>query len=268
MLDSSATNSSISRNAFDTGGNVSVVVASAYPINHVNENNFNGDAPVKVGNYSAGQLDAANNWWGDLDPSSDVFGSVNFTPAASTPYAENTQCYGHLFSAIIPHDLVTGADCFLLHTTVNGDVTVRPGTSFGPYDSQITGNVNAHNATSVNIGFFVHISGDLRVTGSADTTSLLRSQVDGDVALSRNAGAFSIAQSTIGGNLTVSKNELAPGSDISFSQIQGKADIRNNTGASMSVFFNSIVRSLTCKNNDPPVTADGNTAATATGECA
>jgi hypothetical protein len=268
VLEAWGTNSSISRNAFDTGGNVNVVVASESPANHVTQNNFNGDASVKVGNYSTGQLDAANNWWGDLDPSSEIAGSVNFTPVVSKPFAENTKCYGQLFAASIQHDLVTGADCSLLHATVNGDVTVQAGTSFGPYDSQITGNVTARNATSVDIGFFVHISGNLRVSGSTDTTVVSRSQIDGNVALSRNAGAFSVSQSAIGGNLSVSKNEITPGADISFSQVQGKADIRNNTGASMSVAFNSIVRSLSCKNNDPPVTADGNTAATATGECA
>ena len=268
VLDTWGTNSSISRNAFDTGGNVDVVVASESPGNHVNQNNFNADASVNVGNYSAGELDAANNWWGALDPSGAIFGSVGFIPVASKPFAENTACYGQLFAVTIQHDLVTGADCFLLHTTVNGDVTVRPGTSFGPYDSQITGNVTARNATSVNIGFFVHITGNLRVAGSTGSTSLSRAQVDGNVALSGNAGAFSVAQSTIGRNLTVSKNEIGPGSDISFSQVQGKADIRNNTGASMSVLFNTIARSLNCKNNDPPVTANGNTAASATGECA
>jgi len=268
VLDTWATGSSISRNAFDTGGNVDVVVASESPDNHVTQNNFNADATVKVGNYSTGSLDGANNWWGDLDPSGDIFGSVAFVPAATKPYAENTQCFGQLFAVTLQHGLVTGADCFLLHATVNGDVTVRAGTSFGPYDSQINGDVIARNARSVNIGFFVHILGDLRVTGTTDTTVLARSQVDGDVALSRNAGAFSVGQSTIGGNLSVSKNDIAPGSDISFSQVQGKAEIRNNTGASMSVMFNSIVRSLSCKGNDPPVTANGNTAATATGECA
>jgi hypothetical protein len=268
VLDTWATNSSISRNAFDTSGNVGVVVASAYPSNHVNENNFNGEASVKVGNFSAGELDAANNWWGDLDPSDNVFGGVNSTPFADKPYPEQTHCYGHLFAATIQHDLVTRADCFLLHSTVNGDVTVQPGTRFEPFDSQITGDVDARNATSVGIGFFVHIFGDLRVTGSSVATTLLRSHVDGSVNLSRNAGGFSVEQSTIGRNLTVSKNDIAPGSDIQFTQVLGKADIKNNTGASMSVIFNTITRSLNCKNNSPPVLADGNTAATATGECA
>jgi hypothetical protein len=268
VLDTRATNSSISRNAFDTGGNVSVVVASAYSSNHVNENNFNAEASVAVGNFSAGELDATKNWWGDLDPSVNVLGGVNSTPFAGKPHSEQTLCYGHLFAATIHHDLVTRADCFLLHTTVVGDVSVQPGTTFGPFDSQITGDVDARNATSVSIGFFVHIFGDLRVMGSSDATTLLRSQVDGNVNLSRNAGAFSVEQSTIGRSLTVSKNDVAPGSDIQFSQVLGKADIKNNTGASVSVIFNTVTRSLNCKNNSPPVTADGNTAATATGECA
>jgi hypothetical protein len=268
VLDTSATNSSISRNAFDTGGNVSVVVGSAYSVNHVVENNFNADASVKVANYSAGALDASNNWWGDLDPSDEIAGTVGFSPVASEPNAENTACYGHLFAATIAHDLVTGAECALLHSTVDGDVTVRPGTSFGPYDSQITGNVTARNATTVTIGFFVHILGNLRVTGTGDTTGLWRSQVDGDVTLSRNTGALTVDSATVGGDLAISKNTLAPGAYLRFTQVHGNADIRDNTGTSMSVLFNTITQNLNCKNNNPPITADGNTAANATGECA
>jgi hypothetical protein len=268
VLDSGATNSSISQNAFDTGGNVDVVVASASATNHVTENNFNAEAAIKVGNYSAGELDAADNWWGDLDPSDDTFGGVNGVPFASKPFAESTSCYGHLFAATIHHDLVTEADCYLLHSTVDGDVTVRPGTSFGPYDTQINGNVDARNATALDIGFFVFIAGHLRATGTTGTTALSRSQVGGNVTLSRNTGVLSVGESSVGGNLSVSRNAVTPGSDISFTQVEGKADIQANTGASLSVIFNTVTRSLNCRNNDPAVTASGNTAATATGECA
>lgn len=268
VLDTAATDSSISRNAFDTGGNVNVDLGITSSTNHVNENNFNSATTVKVADFSAGELDATENWWGDLDPSDNTFGGVDFTPFANKQLAENTQCYGQLFAVTIQHDLVTGADCSLLHSTVDGDVTVQPGTGFEPFDSQITGDVNARSATTINIGFFVHILGDLRVMGTVGTTGLSRSQVDGNVTLTRNSGAFSVAQSTIGGNLMVGKNDVTPGAEIAFTQVHGNADVKGNTGSSMSVIFNTITRTLNCKNNSPPVTADGNSAAAATGECA
>ena len=244
VLDTWATNSSISRNTFDTGLNVNVVVGSAYATNHVNQNNFNADAPVMVANYSAGTLDAANNWWGDLNPSDNTSGGVTTVPFASQVFGETTGCDGQIFAATVPHDLAIVGSCDLSYTTVDGDVTVGRGGIFSSFDSQITGDVTASNAASVGIGFYDTISGNVRVIGSTDLTGLWRTSVGGDVTLSGNSGAFSLEAANVGGDLTVSKNSLEGDPIILYTGVKGDADIRNNYGASLSLIADAIIGTL------------------------
>jgi hypothetical protein len=269
VLDTWANNSSISRNTFDTGLNVNVVVGSAYATNHVNQNNFNADAHVMVANYSAGALDATNNWWGDLNPSDNTTGGVATVPFASQVFGETTGCYGQIFAATVPHDLAIVGRCDLSYTTVNGDVTVRRGGIFSSFGSQISGDVTARNAASVGIGFYDTISGNVRVIGSTDLTGLWRTSVGGDVTLSGNSGAFSLEAANVGGDLTVSKNSLEGNPIILYTGVKGDADIRKNHGASLLLIADGITGTLYCKNNKPPVTRDPTTTAgKGTGECA
>jgi hypothetical protein len=88
VLETWATNSLIQRNVFDAGGDITTVISSSYPSNIVSENNLNSNALVKVGTYSGGTLIAENNWWGDLDPSDNIHGDVDFTPFAIKPFKQ------------------------------------------------------------------------------------------------------------------------------------------------------------------------------------
>jgi len=55
----------------------------------INENNFNSSVIRKVGNGWPTTVNAENNWWGDLDPSDNIQGDVDFTPFATSSFAEN-----------------------------------------------------------------------------------------------------------------------------------------------------------------------------------
>lgn len=96
ILSDAAANSIIKGNIFNTTGTFSLTVF-APPSSMVNENNFNVDPTglifgkdnIKVWNAYSGTLNAENNWWGDLDPSDNVQGTVDFTPFATSPFAEN-----------------------------------------------------------------------------------------------------------------------------------------------------------------------------------
>ncbi len=86
ILDTWGTNSLIQRNVFNTSGTPKIIIASAYASNTISENNLNSNAIVKIGVYSSGTLSAENNWWGDLDPTDNTHGDVDFTPFSTTPY--------------------------------------------------------------------------------------------------------------------------------------------------------------------------------------
>lgn len=87
-LDAGVPDSLIQRNVFNTTGTMITLIAPN-GTSIINENNFNSDTAIKVSNGWPTTVNAENNWWGDLDPSDNIQGSVDFTPFASSPFAEN-----------------------------------------------------------------------------------------------------------------------------------------------------------------------------------
>jgi hypothetical protein len=89
VIETWATDSTIQYNIFNTTGSTGSLIGSAYATNNlVTNNNFNSAVTLKVGTYSGGVLNAENNWWGDLDPSDNIWGDIDYTPLATTPFAE------------------------------------------------------------------------------------------------------------------------------------------------------------------------------------
>lgn len=89
VLDAGAPHSLIQQNVFKAKGTMVAVIASNNS-SVINENNFNSGTTIKVsGGWGSPALNAENNWWGDTDPSDNVHGDVDFTPFATSPFAEN-----------------------------------------------------------------------------------------------------------------------------------------------------------------------------------
>ena len=89
VLDAGAPNSLIKQNVFNAAGTMVAVIASNNS-SVINENNFNNGATIKVtGGWGPPDLNAENNFWGDLDPSDNVQGGVDYTPFATSPFTEN-----------------------------------------------------------------------------------------------------------------------------------------------------------------------------------
>lgn len=89
VLETWATDSLIKKNVFDVNGNITALISSSYPSNIVSENNLNSNVPMKIGTYTGGTLNAENNWWGDLDPSDNIYGEIDYEPFATKPFRQN-----------------------------------------------------------------------------------------------------------------------------------------------------------------------------------
>jgi hypothetical protein len=64
-------------------------VIAANNTSAINQNNFNLGATLKVtGGWGPPPLNAEDNWWGDLDPSDNVHGDIDFTPFATSQFIE------------------------------------------------------------------------------------------------------------------------------------------------------------------------------------
>src|SRR3989344_3630585 len=87
-LDAATPYSLVKRNSFNTTCTMIALIASNNT-SAVNENNFNNNTPIKVSSTFGTPLNAEKNWWGDTDPSDNIQGDVDYTPFATSPFAEN-----------------------------------------------------------------------------------------------------------------------------------------------------------------------------------
>lgn len=96
VLTSQATNNIINRNIFNTTGTIHEIIQCSYSSNIINENNLNSSSfspltntPVKVRASGEGLTNAKNNWWGDLNPSDNIQGNIDFADFATIPFKQN-----------------------------------------------------------------------------------------------------------------------------------------------------------------------------------
>jgi hypothetical protein len=93
VLGNEATNSSIDQNIFNSSGSTyGLIETFTSATTDINQNNLNagGSAVIKVRNGDNGAaLNVENNWWGDIDPSDNIFQNVDFTPFAASAFPEN-----------------------------------------------------------------------------------------------------------------------------------------------------------------------------------
>ena len=87
-LDAGLPDGLIQRNVFNTTG-TQILLIAPNGTSFINENNFNSSVIRKVGNGWPTTVNAENNWWGDLDPSDNIQGDVDYIPFALKPFPEN-----------------------------------------------------------------------------------------------------------------------------------------------------------------------------------
>lgn len=87
-LNAGAPNSLVKRNVFNVHGTILALVSTT-DTNIITQNNFNTLTPRNVSASWSTTTNAENNWWGDLDPTDNIYGYVDFTPFATKPFTEN-----------------------------------------------------------------------------------------------------------------------------------------------------------------------------------
>ncbi|MEJ2599445.1 MAG: hypothetical protein P8Z00_14005 [Anaerolineales bacterium] len=159
---------------------------------------------------------------------------ITLASSASAP-AGDTLCTGSL-GAVQVDNLVVPEDaaCTLNGTIVGGNLTVRKNATLMAYAVQVSNDVQADDAATVNLYPGSSVGHNLKIVKSG-AAEILSVDVDNDLQISENDRAVSVAGSTIGHNLKAEKN----------------------TGG-VSINSNHIDGNLQCKDNDPPPTGSGN----------
>lgn len=163
---------------------------------------------------------------------------------ASNAALNGDECTGLVGAVTVEKIIVPdGASCRLEGTRVQSDVEVKPGASLIARRAIVGGNVQASNARSVQV---------------------ILGRVDGNVQLEQGRGGL-VRRVVIGGDLQVEQNSRAYTLDRN--RIDGNLQAFQNRGG-LTIQGNQIQENLQCKENVPPPTGGGNTAASKEDQCA
>jgi hypothetical protein len=145
-------------------------------------------------------------------------------------------------------------------------------TRFSLHDTDVAGSVHVEGASGQAVAVVTStIHGGLQVIRSEVDLALelSRSIVFGNVLFLENmtTSMFLMDRTLVGGNALLAGNTAALGFTLDENTVGQSLRFNRNTGAS-TLTANTITDTLACLGNDPPPTGAGNTAESATGQCA
>jgi hypothetical protein len=181
------------------------------------------------------------------------------SPAAARPAP--TICSDVLTTTVIPSDLVVPerSHCELNGVTVRGDVRLRQGAGFTPYDSQIEGSITGAQFELLQL-LNTHVAGGIRLHGGV-TVEIGTATVAGDIRLSDTRDAR-VVQSEVLGSLVI----RGAGDQVQFcgTTVRGDARFAGNSGWVMvggdlaSCAANDVRGDLRVQHNQQQITVTNN----------
>jgi hypothetical protein len=210
-------------------------------------------------------------------------------PETSAGRGEDTECRGvpaeDEFFTVLPttgtFDNVVvprGATCFLLGSTVRGNVTALEDSRLFMVEDIVGGNVEGHKASAVGV-LFSTVRGNIYIIEAHDPTFfsalvLGTTLPKGNIHIEKGRfpnGDWVVEASTLAkGNIKVKENGSLAESFIFDNQVAGDVQVVKNTGPGFkSVDGNTIGGNLQCKKNQEPFVGQPNVVrGKAEGQCA
>jgi hypothetical protein len=186
--------------------------------------------------------------------------------------AASSSCNG-VYYGVFSGDLAIsdGQNCTFLGGGITGKVIMNGGTLILS-GTTVNGNVQASGASTVSIGPYTSIGGNLVIQNlsSGPTVQICGAKVDGTLQFQNNAaaveigGASSCPGNAIAGNLQIQKNTAS--TIVIGNSVTGNLQDAGNF-AGTQIFSNQVGGSLQCQNNSS-ISGGGNTAAQKQGQCA
>ena len=185
--------------------------------------------------------------------------AVGLVLAVSPAGAQNAICTGSLAAGSYTNLTVPkGASCSLgSGVTVTSNVTAAPGATLAIFTATVNGNVTMAMGTTLATGFGATINGNV-LSQDANLIQIGEgSRFATNLSLAGTTGSIEITTSNIGGNLTITGTTglsiLVADNTISTNLVLAG----NNTTGDDALLANTIAGSLTCVNNTPPPTNNG-----------
>ncbi len=170
-----------------------------------------------------------------------AIGAVLATPA----FAEERNCTGTIGAIALDNVFVPdGAICVLKKTRLNGNVVVGTNARLTAISVTVNGNVQAEGAQSVTIEGRSTIGGSVQVVQGYGVT-VTGAAIKGNVLIDDNNGPVLAKRNRVNADMQL---------------------FQNSGGARL--VDNAIKGNLQCKENSPPPTGSGNTAASKEDQCA
>jgi hypothetical protein len=187
-----------------------------------------------------------------------------------------TECVGLLHSGTFQNVIVPpGRTCFLVQSTVTGNVIALEGSRLTTSENEIAGNIEADKAgfaelVSDIVGGDVVIAdgrGDAEAPGSFRVDRLTLTH--GNVHARGNDGGLTIRDNQLlEGSIDVKDNVASTFLNVSRNQVARNIDVSKNTGpGNKTVRANTAGHSIKCHRNEPPFFAELNVAPKLKGQC-
>lgn len=159
----------------------------------------------------------------------------SYLALAPVSQAEERICRGTIGSITVDNLKVPdGASCSLNGTRIKGNIVVGSNSSLFATSIRVVGNIQAENATRVNVGGTSSVGGSIQVK-QGRAASIIGATINGSLQMESNSGALSARGNKIG-------------SDLQAFQNRGGVLIQSNR----------IGGNLQCKENRPVPTGGGN----------
>ncbi|PSB04486.1 hypothetical protein [Merismopedia glauca] len=143
--------------------------------------------------------------------------------------AEERICRGSIGSITVDNLKVPdGASCTLSGTRVQGSIVVGSNASLAGTNIRVIGNIQAENATRVNVGGTSSVGGSIQLK-QGRAASIVGVTINGSLQMESNSGALSARSNKIGADLQAFQN--TSGVVIQSNRIDGNLQCKENRPA-------------------------------------